>query len=264
MESKQKQPLSDPRVLRHRRIYSFLIAGLMLNLLLTSPRLLFALGPLEDQLCSLYATDFLKTSERRYYSSSGDDILDSQLVGEARRLSREFKVQPALKFIEELNALAEPGKLIIKDTHGTVSLGLALISDELAKNRRGWGGLVIAGILAHEFAHIYQAYHGYRSKLLKDSDTVEPLELHADFLAGYHLGLKRIEGQNMDIGAFMDSAFTLGDYQTRERGHHGTPKERNRAVREGYKAGIKGMTVDEAAVLGQKEIEKIMKSDLGL
>ena len=179
------------------------------------------------QLCSLWAS--ISGVRLDVDSRTGDSTLDRQLALEAHRIADAFGVSPGLKIVlgpgdKSNNALATTDTFV-NDTRGTVLLGRELVFRELQENRRGWGGIAISGFLAHEFAHIYQFFSDYRSRLMKGSDTVKPTELHADFLAGYHLGLKRREGQAMDIGAFMDGIYFLGDQQVSDPNHHGTPDE---------------------------------------
>jgi hypothetical protein len=152
----------------------------------------------------------------------------------------------------------------VSDTRGMVLLGKALLFRELhEKNRRGWGGLAVTGVMAHEFAHIYQFFNGYEERLGKPGGTVEVIELHADFLAGYHLGLRRREGEQMDIGAAMDLIYALGDENERSPQHHGRPRERQRALREGYRLGAQeGLPIDEAADVGARYVAQIARSQL--
>jgi hypothetical protein len=197
MPSNKKSPGSS---LNKVYPFSFFLGVVTLAVSLLLPGDLPALeGNGNKQLCGLFSAEIGGGDQTRYYSTSGDRILDSQLAAEGNRLSREFEIRPGLKIIDGYNAFAK-GKTVVSGTRGTVALGREMLFGELDKNRRGWGGLVIAGIMAHEFAHIYQFFNGYRDRLLKGSKTVEPLELHADFLAGYHLGLKRRQGSQMDIG----------------------------------------------------------------
>lgn len=210
---------------------------------------------IRGQLCSLWAS--ISGARIDVDSRTGDAILDRQLSLEAGRIADAFGVRPGLKIVlgpgeKSHNALATTDTFV-DNTNGTVLLGRDLVFRELRENRRGWGGIAISGFLAHEFAHIYQFSTDYRSRLMKGSDTVKPTELHADFLAGYHLGLKRREGQAMDIGAFMDGIYFLGDKHVSDRNHHGTPDERRRAVREGYRTGIQR---------GKRPIEEIAEEGL--
>lgn len=217
---------------------------------------------LKGRLCSLIARlgNDLITLE----SSTGEEILDAQLSMEANRLAHVFEVRPGLMILKaphsySINALAVSHSYV-KGYKDTVMLGYDLVIDELRENRRGWGGITVAGYMAHEFAHIYQFNTPYSKRLEQLADTVEPSELHADFLAGYHLGLKRRSGESMDIGAFMDGAYLVGRFDFKSKNHHGAPNERRRAVREGYRTGIEGhQPVSVAAEIGYKTIREIMQ-----
>jgi len=219
---------------------------------------------LDGQICWLWST--VAGQKVSVSSSSGDKTLDRQLAAEANLLSKVFNVRPGLKIADWPNTIAN-NAVATTDTHvnetkGTVLLGKDLIFRELRENSSGWGGLVVAGFMAHEFAHIYQFYNGYRERLLSGANTAKPNELHADFLAGYHLGLKKRAGEKMDIKAFMDGAYLLGDHNYSSEHHHGKPRERQRAVREGYLIGIKGYKpISLVADMGINKVKAIMNSN---
>jgi hypothetical protein len=223
-----------------------------------SERWITVRGPL----CSLWFSApelHLKVS-----TSTGADILDQQLSLEANRLAGLFQFRPGLMIVEEPFSMADNAQALrenmVRGTRGTVLFGRTRLFEELQQNRRSWGGLVIAGILAHEFAHIYQFFTPYEKRLKERWPTKKPMELHADFLAGYHLGLKRRQGAAMDIGAFMDTAYIIGDDKVTSTEHHGNPDERRHAVREGYRTGIKGPeTISMAAEVGYETVQEVMK-----
>lgn len=251
---------------------SFLCATLSMALLGFVPRAVFASEnrksiTLKGQLCSLWGTAVCRRC--RINSSTGVEILDKQLLREADRLAKVFGFRPGFGIVVAMdpdnmviNAYALKETLEetqIDGTKGTVLLGRELVFRELQENQRGWGGLAVAGFMAHEFAHIFQFFTAFDRRLGEGS----PSELHADFLAGYHLGLKRRGGSPMDIGAFMDGAYLIGDNYKSDPDHHGTPKERRRAVREGYRTGIEGrQPILVAAEIGYNKVQEIMQ--LGL
>lgn len=76
------------------------------------------------------------------------------------------------------------------------------------------------GILAHELGHTLQCRWGTHTAL----NGVQR-ELHADFLAGYFLGIK-MRIQLTDIRQFSEELFSRGDYNFNDEQHHGTPQER--------------------------------------
>ena len=161
------------------------------------------------------------------FKSTGLPQLDHRFNVEASMLCMLFKVNPNLFIFDDLgspNAFASP-----EGPTGTVCFGIGFIVNELWSMNKGEHAL--AGIMAHEFAHILQ---------LKERCPL-PLrgkhrELHADFLAGYYLSRKGYFTQ-INILAFAYSLFEKGDYYFWSPVHHGTPHERVGAMVEGFKYG---------------------------
>jgi len=90
--------------------------------------------------------------------------------------------------------------------------------------------------IAHEFGHIFQYQSKFYDLLTQSQTTDRLLELHADYLAGYYLGLKRLRSGEMDIKAFLDSLYLSGDTDFNSPDHHGTPMEREQVMLAGYKS----------------------------
>ena len=186
--------------------------------------------------CSLQGGLFANGVEM--LSSSGDPELDRSVNLELEQVSRSLQVLPGFGFYDDqggANAFAIK-ESVIPNTQGTVIFGKQLLSDELT--RHSWGGLAVAGIIAHEFAHIYQYQSGFYQLLTAAQATNKLLELHADYLAGYYLGLKRLRGGDIDIKAFVDSLYLKGDTHFNSPQHHGTPLERKEVMLAGYKVGL--------------------------
>lgn len=168
----------------------------------------------------------------RSTSRSGNDALDRALIAEVRKLDRVFGINPGYRFMYETggpNAMAT-GETLVGGTRGTILFGLTLVSREL---NTAYGGAALAGIAGHEGAHIYQFANGYQSRLR--GRTVKPMELHADFLAGWYFA--RTGRTEPSLVAFGTSLFDKGDYQYNDRDHHGTPEERVSAMQAGYAVG---------------------------
>jgi hypothetical protein len=100
------------------------------------------------------------------------------------------------------------------------------------------GLYVTVGIVSHEFGHVLQ-FHSPGTLL------TSPLlcELHADFMAGYFLGALYPELSPERLSAFVRAAQAASDVV------HGTPAERERAIRAGYSA--RAMTPSDAFVSGE-------------
>ena len=163
----------------------------------------------------------LNVGQLLLFKTTGDPQLDQRFNEEGYMLYRVFNVSPNLLIFDDRgssNAFALP----VGPT-GTVCFGIGLIRDELWRR----GEHALAGIMAHEFAHILQFQHGCP---LGGRDR----ELHADFLAGYYLSRKGYFTRT-NIFAFAQSLFEKGDYW--DPSHHGTPDERVAAMMEGFKYG---------------------------
>ena len=169
-------------------------------------------------------------------SQSGNHELDRALIAEVRKLDQEFGINPGYRFLRDgsrPNAYATP-ETYVKGTSGTILFGLTLLESEL---RTEYGGAAIAGIAAHEGAHVVQFGSPSLSERLR-GPTVKLIELHADFLAGYYFS--RTGRTEKSLVTFGESLFSKGDYDYNDRQHHGTPKQRVAAMRAGYGAGRYG------------------------
>jgi hypothetical protein len=116
-----------------------------------------------------------------------------------------------------------------------IYFGEAIYKAALAK-----GQIVPAMILAHEFGHQLQYTYGLPS--VKES-TARPNELEADGYAGYYM--RKPSGYNATwaaAGPAFEFAFAIGDYNTTNAGHHGTPPQRRSATRLGWYLGEYNLT----------------------
>ena len=179
----------------------------------------------------------LRTNGIELFRTSGNSDLDRSISLELTHVAESFKVLPGFGFYDDSdspNAFALDED-VIANTKGTVIFGKQLLSDELASP---WGGLAVAGFIAHEFGHIFQYQSKFYDLLTQSQTTDRLLELHADYLAGYYLGLKRLRSGEMDIKAFLDSLYLSGDTDFNSPDHHGTPMEREQVMLAGYKIGL--------------------------
>jgi hypothetical protein len=167
------------------------------------------------------------------YSSSGNDHLDRAVIEELKKILQFLPINPGFKYIYDAspNAFAVPESLV-PGTQGTVLLGLNLINDELFKSEN-FGGVAVAGICAHECAHIFQFQSGDMQILA--GPTAARIELHADYIAGVYLGRRDTPKQR--VLGFADALFRHGDFQFNDPRHHGTPHQRVTAMQEGYDVG---------------------------
>jgi hypothetical protein len=229
-----------------------LVAGLLLG------KHVCANSRLLPNYCSLENGFTLKDIE--LLTSSGDTDLDRSMSLELSHISDSFTVLPGFGFYDEgdsrhANAFAI-NQTIIPNTEGTVVFGKHLLSAELTKH--SWGGIAVAGIMAHEFAHIYQYQTSFYQLLTQSQQTHKLLELHADYLAGYYLGLKRLRSGEIDIKAFLDSLYLRGDMDFNSPTHHGTPMQRKQVMLDGYKIGLtNNIDIYQVAAMGMELVENI-------
>jgi hypothetical protein len=190
-------------------------------------------------------------------TSSGDAETDRFLGVALGRLASAFRVGPGFAFFDDGKA---PNALAVAETllgsgPGTVLMGMHLFGQLMARVRDG--GITVIAVCAHEFGHIYQMQADYKDKLLELDTTARPVELHADFLAGYYLALRKAEHPELNLSLVGRVLHALGDTDFTNRQHHGTPEERFGALSAGFKFGTEGKhDIAEAADAGFQLIKR--------
>jgi hypothetical protein len=165
--------------------------------------------------------------------TTGLSFLDANITHEANLMEEVFGVKPGLSFFVEPptmggNAFATSDRYFSPDHDGTVLMGMRLMQSEM-DSVDGNGQHRITCVLAHEYAHIYQIK---KSHLRAMPQTWR--ELHADFLAGWYLGYRSVEG--LQIGSkTSDALLEKGDYAFNDPNHHGTPDQRLIMTLEGWR-----------------------------
>lgn len=180
--------------------------------------------------------------------TTGDRSLDRALIAELRNILKIIPVNPGFKIINDSrpNAFATT-ETIVPDTQGTALFGINLMREELISKS---GGTAIAGIAAHECAHIYQFFTRYRG-IFARYNTAKYMELHADLLAGFYMYHKvKNSGESVDIRAFARSLYEKGDWAFNDPSHHGTPEERVNAMQYGFQLADRKVNFESAAEQG--------------
>lgn len=189
--------------------------------------------------------------------SSGNNAFDKALGRSLVKLPTLANVRPSFGYYNDSvgeNAYASPDSSV-QGYRGTVLFGLNLLRQQTG-GPSGWD-IAVLGICAHEFAHIYQFDHGIQDHLLVGQRTVVRTELHADFLAGFFIGVLRHERPGIAIQRFGQLFYDLGDKAFNSRQHHGTPEERVNSVQAGFKyASAPGVAYDDAAQEGIRYVTK--------
>jgi hypothetical protein len=175
-------------------------------------------------------------------------MIDQIMPLEYGVLQQGFQVSPDFAFFDDssgANALATTANIVGSSPHGSVLFGIRLLQAELGTT---WWGAAIAGIAAHEFAHIVQFHSGVGGPVYRR-------ELHADFMAGWYLGAKQIYGTPVMIGGLGQSLFGKGDFDFNSPGHHGTPQQRVSAMLAGYQRGLSGLNMGQAFSFGRSQFQ---------
>jgi len=165
--------------------------------------------------------------------TTGNKDLDRALDKSLVRLSETFGIDPTFGFFddEDPNAFAVPESNDISRS-GTVLFGKQLFTE---LQQADPSGVSVLGVCSHEFAHIWQFQSGLYKTIRGDGPTVKRLELNADFLAGYYLGLRKSAVPRASLWIFGQKLWGLGDNNVNDRDHHGTPEERTAAAEAGFK-----------------------------
>ncbi|NGZ27738.1 MAG: hypothetical protein G8345_12740 [Magnetococcales bacterium] len=165
---------------------------------------------------------------------SGNDRLDRSLGVLLADMATKMGVRPGFAYMDDgdsPNAFAIDANWL-PNTQGTVLFGRNLLQDNLARDIHG--DMLVMGICAHEFGHIVQYDYHVSDRLQKRQTTNRLMELHADFLSGYYVGLRNIDYSKQQMISLGQAWEELGDNNFTDPDHHGTSKERIAAMEQGY------------------------------
>jgi predicted metalloprotease len=100
---------------------------------------------------------------------------------------------------------------------------------------RTYGDFAVAYIVAHEYGHQIQDELG----LFDQQIPTVALELQADCYAGAWANSADRENrvEDEDVQEALDAALAVGDFDTANPGHHGTPQQRAEAWNSGFESG---------------------------
>ena len=183
--------------------------------------------------CTLTGTFNSGAHGMRFSPTSGNPHFDQIIFREANILAQITGLQPSLAFLDDRNApnaFASAQDIVgWRSPHGAVVLGVNGVNQVMLA---GGGDITAAlSILVHEWAHIGQFATGIQSR----SNTVAPTELMADFIAGWYHGFRCTQVICQTDPRFAESGLaSVGDYNTQNKQHHGTPRQRAQAYRDGY------------------------------
>jgi hypothetical protein len=216
----------------------------------------------ESELSSYYNTKeeirMYLTGREPIINKSGDANFDYALAHTLARLTQTLKVLPGFAYYDDhdgLNAFASPA-VRLQRADGTVLFGSRLL-------RRLMSGtdhpdVSVTAVCAHEYGHILQFKRGLIAQMRAGQPTVKRVELHADYLAGYYAGLRKLEKPDYPAAVFAHTQHGFGDNQVNQPGHHGTPVERANAIIMGFNVGNKEKReLEEAIQIGLNYVARL-------
>lgn len=184
--------------------------------------------------------DYQNMIKTRRSMPGGEAGFHRALVAELKNILAIVPVEPGFQYVDSRNAYALK-QTFVPGTKGTVMIGVQLVKELLEPND---GGISVAGVLAHECAHIFQYYSAYYDQL--NGTTPVFLELHADVLAGYYLS-KKLGASAGRLRVMQQELIKIGTYNNADPSHHGTPGQRNAALDKGYMLAQSGKSFERAA-----------------
>lgn len=172
-------------------------------------------GPrsINQPFCSL-ASFSASESQSQLLPSFGGPQYDTPFAQEVAIQRQFYNGIPATVYIygdggpSTANALSSPG--------GTILFGYYMFHRTI----QTYGGLAVAGVLAHEWGHQVQFDLGYSNQY-----STPVIELEADAFSGFYMALAKAWAWSQIQGYFANT-YALGDYYFNSSGHHGTPNQR--------------------------------------
>jgi len=216
----------------------------------------------DSELSSYYNTKeeirMYATGREPIIERSGNPQFDYALAHTLARLTGMFNVLPGFAYYDDHdghNAFASPAVRMNK-ADGTVLFGNGLLRKTMAGADHP--DVAVTAICAHEYAHILQFKRGLVAPLRAGQSTVKRVELHADYLAGYYAGRRKLEKPDYPAAVFAHTQHGFGDNAVNHPSHHGTPKERADAIIMGFNVGNKDKRqLEEAIQIGINYVTRL-------
>lgn len=169
--------------------------------------------------------------------STGNADLDRSFDRALQRLAETFDVWPKVGFYDDS---ASPNAMAMRYSIGGATEYAVVFGRAYFKKLMDYdpSGITLLHTAAHEFAHIWVYRDGLFDKIRRGDPTVKRIELHADFMAGYYLGLRKRDNPQASFWAAGVGRWQSGDKEFRNEHHHGMPYERLAAAETGFLHGF--------------------------
>ena len=206
----------------------------------------------EDRAARFLARDLPGHADRDdpIIARSDDRDFDYALAQTLSDLTDTFGVLPGFAYYDDHtaeNAYATSARRLGKPD-GTVLFGRRFLQSLLAKGSNS--EVAVAAICAHEFGHIAQFKSGMVDRLLEGQRTVKRAELHADFLAGYYAGMRKLRRPDYPAAVFAAGLYGLQSSPAAAQAH-GSNKERAEAITRGFETAHRDRrSFSEAMTIG--------------
>lgn len=183
---------------------------------------------------------------RSMMRTTGNPNLDVIFDAALQRLAQTFGVWPKVGFYDDGD---EPNAIAVR-YDGASGPEFAVVFGRNYFTRLyayDPSGITILQTAAHEFAHVWVYQSGKFEQVRGGQPTVKRVELHADFLSGYYLGIRKRDNPQASFWAAGIRRWQSGDNELRNLHHHGTPDERLAAAEAGFKLGYQDNVVPKDA-----------------
>lgn len=169
--------------------------------------------------------------------STGSPDLDLSFDRALQRLAETFDVWPKVGFYDDHDA---PNAMAMRYQVGSTDEFAVVFGRSYFKKLMDYdpSGITLLQTAAHEFAHVWVYRDGLFEKIRGGQSTVKRVELHADFLSGFYLGLRKRDNPDASFWAAGIRRWQSGDTEFRNTHHHGTPDDRLAAAEAGFKLGF--------------------------
>jgi hypothetical protein len=195
------------------------------------------------------------TGNETVITRSGNRDFDIALAFTLSRITDVLGVLPGFAYYDdgnEKNAFATTYSRL-SNADGTVLFGLGLLREVLSQPEHP--DVAATAICAHEYGHIVQYKLGLTPRLMAGQGTRKRVELHADFLAGFYAGQRKLQKRDFPAAVFATSVHSLGDTNFNDQRHHGLPEERAAAVVRGFETAYREQrTLGDAIYIGTKYV----------
>lgn len=178
--------------------------------------------------------------------STGNAGLDQAFDRALQRLAETFDVWPKVGFYDDDDA---PNAMAMRYYVGSTVEFAVVFGRTYFKKLMTYdpSGITLLQTAAHEFAHVWVYRDGMFDTIRGGEPTVRRVELHADYLAGYYLGVRKRDNPDAKFYSAGIRRWQSGDLQFLNTHHHGTPEQRLAAAEAGFLLGFRdGKTAREA------------------